>query len=116
MGNEWRWRVSDLLRADMDSFFVEILCIANLHLWQGVTTPPFWRRGMSYYLHVFAYDEGGIAGLLGDFSLSGTSHTFANGLLTITTDTTHWTGNTTGFNGIYDAVSGLGVPFLRPSG
>jgi hypothetical protein len=70
--------------------------------------------GTSYYLHVYAYDQGGIAGLLGDFSLTGTTHTFANGLTNLLSDTTHWYGNTTGFNGSYGAVTDLGTNGVNP--
>jgi hypothetical protein len=72
--------------------------------------------GMSYYLHVYAYDQGGTAGLLGDFALTGTGHVFANGLTSISTDTTHWTGNTSGFNGNYSAVNNLGAHGVGPWG
>src|SRR6476619_4990988 len=67
--------------------------------WYGTYTDSITlSAGTDYYLHVYAYDQGGIAGLLGDFSLTGTTHTFSNGLTNLTTDTTHWYGNTTGFN------------------
>ena len=85
--------------------------------WYGTYSDTFTLTpGTSYYLHVYAYDQGGIAGLLGDFALTGTTHTFANGLTNLTTDTTHWFGNTTGFNGSYGAVSGLGVDGVGPWG
>ena len=70
--------------------------------------------GTSYYLHVYAYDQGGIAGLLGDFSLTGTTHTFANGQVNLLSDTTHWFANTTGFNGSYSAVTDLGGNGVNP--
>ncbi|HEY0060788.1 MAG TPA: PEP-CTERM sorting domain-containing protein [Telluria sp.] len=72
--------------------------------------------GVSYYLHLFAYDQGGIAGVLGDFSLSGGSHKFANGGAFLTTNTTDWAGNTTGFNGAYGALGNLGVDGVGPWG
>lgn len=70
----------------------------------------------SYFLHVYAYDQGGIAGLLGDFSLTGGGHKFANGLTGMTTNTTNWMGNTSGFGAGYGAVGGLGNDGVSPWG
>lgn len=72
--------------------------------------------GTSYFLHVYAYDEGGIAGFLGDFSLSGTSHKFANGQAFLTTNTTDWKGNNSGFGAAYGAVGSLGNDGVSPWG
>lgn len=72
--------------------------------------------GTSYFLHIFAYDEGGVAGLLGDFSIAGGSHTFANGLASMTTNTINWMGNNTGFNGSYGAVGSPGTDGIGPWG
>lgn len=85
--------------------------------WYGTYTDSVvLTPGTSYYLHIFAYDQGGIAGLLGDFALSGSTHKFANGLTSMTTDTTNWVGNASGFNGSYSAVGGLGVDGVGPWG
>lgn len=84
--------------------------------YSAYTNTTVLAAGTSYYLHVFAWDEGGTAGLLGDFALTGNTHTFANGLTNLSTDTTHWTGNTTGFNGNYSAVSNLGAHGVGPWG
>ncbi len=65
--------------------------------------------GTNYYLHVYAYDQGGIAGFLGQFSLSGTDHQFANGQTTLLTNITHWTGNSVGFDGVYSGLTDLGA-------
>ena len=72
--------------------------------------------GNSYFLHIYAYDQGGIAGLLGDFNITGGGHVFSNGLTTLTTNTTNWTGNNTGFNGSYGAVNSLGIDGVGPWG
>jgi hypothetical protein len=72
--------------------------------------------GTDYYLHVFAYDQGGIAGLLGDFTLTGGGYKFGNGLTTMTTNTTNWMGNNTGFGNAYGAVVGLGTDGVSPWG
>lgn len=72
--------------------------------------------GSSYFLHIYAYDQGGIAGLLGEFSITGGRHVFSNGLATLTTDTTNWKGNNTGFNGSYGAVNSLGLDGVGPWG
>lgn len=72
--------------------------------------------GQDYYLHIFAYDQGGIAGLLGQFSLSSTDHVFANGFQTLLTNTTDFKGNNVGFNGSYTAVGDLGANGSGPWG
>ena len=96
---------------------VQGVLFGSANNWYGTYSDSITlAAGTSYYLHIYAYDQGGIAGLLGDFSLSGTSHTFANGLTNMTSDTTHWYGNTTGFNGSYSAVNSLGVDGVGPWG
>ena len=64
--------------------------------------------GTDYYLHIHAQDEGWIAGLLGQFDLTGGGHQFSNGQVTMTTNTTDWMGNNTGFNGSYGGLGNLG--------
>ena len=72
--------------------------------------------GTSYFLHLYAYDEGGIAGFLGEFALTGGGHQFANNLTTLTTNTTNWMGNNTGFGSPYGAVGSLGTDGVGPWG
>lgn len=72
--------------------------------------------GTNYYLHIFGYDQGGIAGLLGQFDLTGGGHVFSNNGTTLTTNTTDWMGNNTGFNGSYSAVGSLGGNGVGPWG
>lgn len=72
--------------------------------------------GTNYYLHVYAYDQGGLAGFLGQFSLSGTDHSFSNKLTTLLTDSTHWKANATGFANPYTAVSSWGLNGVSPWG
>ncbi|MEH6437099.1 PEP-CTERM sorting domain-containing protein [Massilia sp. DD77] len=74
------------------------------------------EKGKDYYLHISAYDEGGIAGFLGQFSLDGGSHRFANGFQTLVTNTTDWKGNNTGFDGNYGALGNLGWNGAGPWG
>lgn len=74
------------------------------------------NQGTDYYLHVYGYDQGGIAAFLGDFSLSGTDHKFANGLTSLSTNTANWTGNNVGFNGAYVSLSDLGMDGVGPWG
>jgi hypothetical protein len=77
--------------------------------------------GQTYYLHIYGYDVGGIAGLLGSFSLSGTDHKFENGLTALNTGTTGWHANTTGFGGAMSTPSvvygnnGVGPWGTRPN-
>jgi len=71
--------------------------------------------GQNYYLHIYATDVGGVAGFLGDFELSGTDHTFSNGLTTLNTNTSNWSVSTSGWNN-YQAASAYGVNGVSPWG
>lgn len=71
--------------------------------------------GQNYFLHIYAYDQGWIAGLLGDFNLNGTDHVFANGQSNLTTNTTDWDVSTSGWNA-YQNVSSLGANGVGPWG
>ncbi|MCR8922526.1 PEP-CTERM sorting domain-containing protein [Dasania sp. GY-MA-18] len=64
-------------------------------------------QGQDYFLHIYAYDQGGIAGFLGEFNLTGTDHSFANGGSNLTTNTTDWSVSTSGWNN-YQAPRSLG--------
>lgn len=72
--------------------------------------------GTDYFLHVYAHDQGGVAGFLGEFSLTGGGHKFSNGLTSLTTNTTDWMGNATGFASPYGAVGGHGRDGISPWG
>ena len=72
-------------------------------------------EGQDYYLHVYATDVGGVAGFLGDFELTGTSHTFSNGLTVLDTNTSDWSVSTTGWEN-YLPVSGYGLNGVSPWG
>tara|TARA_R110001592_G_scaffold25598_1_gene97093 strand:+ start:5951 stop:6544 length:594 start_codon:yes stop_codon:yes gene_type:complete len=63
--------------------------------------------GQDYFLHIFAYDQGWIAGFLGEFNLTGTDHVFSNGQTNLTTNTTDWDVSTIGWSD-YQAASSLG--------
>jgi MSHA biogenesis protein MshQ len=65
-------------------------------------------EGQDYYLHIYATDAGGVAGFLGNFELSGTGHTFSNGLTTLNTDTVNWSVSTSDWSN-YQAASSYGV-------
>ncbi|MBC7729802.1 MAG: PEP-CTERM sorting domain-containing protein [Microbacteriaceae bacterium] len=83
------------------------------HDWgTGFTDTTELAAGTDYYLHVYGYDDNEVsydaAAFLGQFSLSGTDHSFSNNLTTLLTDATHWTANTAGFDGPYTAVSSWG--------
>ena len=71
--------------------------------------------GQNYFLHIFAYDQGGIAGFLGEFNLTGSDHVFSNGLNTLLTNTTDWDVSTSGWGGYQDA-SYLGNNGVSPWG
>lgn len=71
--------------------------------------------GQEYYLHVKALDAGGAAGFIGSFELTGTDHTFSNGLATLNTNTTDWIVSKTGW-GDYVPASSFGVNGVSPWG
>ena len=54
--------------------------------------------GQDYYLHIKATNTGGPSGFLGDFEITGTEHTFSNGLTALKTNTTDWVVSTSGWN------------------
>ncbi|HEY5672888.1 MAG TPA: hypothetical protein VIR78_04225 [Malonomonas sp.] len=72
--------------------------------------------GMDYFLHVYGYDQGGPAGFLGEFSLSGTDHVFSNNLMTLLTNTVDWSGNGTGWADTKTALTGYGLNGVSPWG
>jgi hypothetical protein len=72
--------------------------------------------GTDYYLQVFGYDEGGIAGFLGEFSLDSNDHHFENGGSTLLTGANFWSTSATGF-GLNDAaLTDLGQNGVGPWG
>jgi hypothetical protein len=60
-------------------------------------------KGQDYFLHILANDDGGVARMLGQFTLAGTDHTFVNGTTSLLTNKVDFKGNNTGFNGVYSA-------------
>jgi hypothetical protein len=72
--------------------------------------------GTDYYLHVYGYDQGGIAAFLGEFTLTGGDHVFANNSTTLLTNTTDWQGNNTGWGASSVALVNLGLNGVGPWG
>lgn len=72
--------------------------------------------GVDYFLHVYGYDQGGVAGFLGEFLLDSADHVFSNGTGTLLTNTVDWAANATGFNGAYGSVISLGTNGVGPWG
>jgi len=80
--------------------------VASGEDWQQTDTFEYeLDAGVDYFLHVFAQDLGGIAGFLGEFSLTGNSHEFVNGSNHILTNADDWT---LGLNG-WGSVSEVSV-------
>ena len=76
--------------------------------------------GTDYFLHINAQDWGGIAGFLGEFSLTGTDHVFSNGSNEILTNATDWMVSTTGWENYVNATvingsNGVGPWGFRPA-
>ena len=74
------------------------------------------EAGRDYYLHIYAYDQGGLAGMLGQFSISDNKHVFANGTQSLLTNLVDWKGNNVGFNGNYGNLTPLGANGVGPWG
>ena len=72
------------------------------------------QAGVDYYLHIYGYDQGGYAGFLGEFTLSGTDHVFSNDTLSLLTNTTDWKGNNTGWTDSYTTLTDYGTPPVEP--
>jgi MSHA biogenesis protein MshQ len=81
-----------------------------------ITSTAILAAGTDYYLHVYGYDQGGVAGLLGSFSLTGTDFQFSNGLTSLNTDTENWTGNASGFSSTYGSLNAEGANGVDPWG
>ncbi len=72
----------------------------------------------TYYLHIFAHDAGRPAMFIGNFSLSSTDATFANGTQSLLTDasTGDWSAALDGFGGADVGVVDLGANGTAPWG
>lgn len=71
--------------------------------------------GTDYYLHILAYDQGGIAAVLGEFNLTA-GHHFEDNTSTLLTNTNWWSGNTTGFGNGYGMLTDVGGNGSSPWG
>lgn len=74
---------------------------ANNNWFTAYTDTTTLVAGTDYYLHVYGYDDGGPAGFLGEFTLSGADHKFVNNTATLNTNITDWQGNNTGWGAPY---------------
>lgn len=72
--------------------------------------------GTDYFVHVYAYDQGGLAGFLGEFSLAGGDHHFANNATTLLTGDTAWTGSAVGFGSTAPGLTDRGLNGVGPWG
>jgi len=73
------------------------------------------NEGQDYYLHIHARDIGGAAGFLGEFSLTGSSHTFENGSASLLTNGSDWRVSTSGWSS-YQSASTYGANGVTPWG
>lgn len=64
---------------------------------QAVTGSVELLQGQDYYLHIVANNASAMAGVLGEFELFDSTHSFANGAQWLLTNTEDWFGNNTGF-------------------
>jgi MSHA biogenesis protein MshQ len=86
--------------------------------WEDTYTfaPAALTPGVTNYIHVFGRDTAqGIAGFVGDFSLSGTSFKFLNDSQSLVTDSEYWRMSTVGFGQSYytpdEVVINGGIPW-----
>lgn len=78
--------------------------------WGTVYTGSFALNGLNtYYLHISALDAGGVAGLLGEFSLAGSGYHFANNTTSLLTGSSLITANATGYTSAFTATTNYGL-------
>jgi hypothetical protein len=76
------------------------------HDWTTVATNTVeLGSAQQYFLQIAAYDDADLAGLLGEFSLTGTGYHFADGSTKVLSGSTLLTGNNDGFTGNYTALT-----------
>lgn len=78
--------------------------------------PTALTPGTTYYLLVQATDQGAPGAFVGDFTLSGSGFVFANGLQTLTTNTSDWTASLAGFGGATVGMMDRGADGVGPWG
>lgn len=76
----------------------------------------FISPGVTNYLHVKGTDVGAISAFIGQFSLSDSAATFANGTQALVTNTTDWGVNLTGFGNAYSTPITWGANGQSPWG
>ena len=90
---------------------------ASGHNWpQQFTGSIELTPGVTNYLHIKAFNDGGPSMFIGSFTLSDSNARFANGTQSLVTNTTEWQGNLTGFGGAYTAPVDLGGDGTSPWG
>ncbi len=92
------------------------VAVSSYYGWQHTDTfSAALTSGVDYYLHIQASNDGGPAAFLGDFTLDGSEHVFANGLDTIETNTVDWSVSNSGWGG-YTTATGYGTNGVAPWG
>lgn len=85
--------------------------------WYTVTSGSVTLGSLDqYYLHIAAYDQGGVAGMLGSFSLANSGYHFANGTTSLLTGSSLITANTSGAAAAYAATTSYGANGVTPWG
>jgi hypothetical protein len=73
--------------------------IASANYWYTAVSGTAPLNNISVqYLQIYAINEDGPAGFIGDFTLNNTNFHFANMTQSLVTNTTDWSVSTTGFN------------------
>jgi hypothetical protein len=84
--------------------------------WQTTfTDTASLAAGQDYFLHVLARNYSGPSGFLGEFSITGSGHVFANNTTSLLTNTTDWGASTSGW-GSYSTPTAWGSNGVAPWG
>jgi hypothetical protein len=105
-------------RLHVDDSFVAYISTSDIVLGTEFSSGGQWSEaflgqatlvaGQDYFLHIVATNASAMAGMLGEFELADSAHTFANGAQRLLTNATDWLGNNTGFDGNYAALTEYG--------
>jgi len=111
-------------RLHVDDSFVAYLSTSDTELGTAFSSGNRWdlaslgqatlAAGQDYFLHIVANNTGAMAGVLGEFELTDSTHRFVNGAQRLLTNTDDWFGNNTGFDGNYVELGDYGFNGSEP--
>jgi len=111
-------------RLHVDDNFVAYLSTNDTELGTELSSGNQWdlaslgqaklAAGQDYFVHIVANNLGAMAGILGEFELTDSTHMFVNGAQHLLTNTDDWLGNNTGFEGNYVKLEDYGFNGSEP--